>query len=103
MNKIKTSELVVKMAVASEEACKCEDDNFERVSKLNKPGNVPITVNEVMVIARAVSDFTRFSTIRTVCKVLQEYDLIEKDIDVFNNVEFLNTLEEYIKIINNNQ
>lgn len=29
MDKIKTSELISKLALASEEACKCEDINFE--------------------------------------------------------------------------
>ena len=31
MDKIKTSELITKFALASEEACKCEDENFLRV------------------------------------------------------------------------
>ena len=39
MDKIKTSELITKFALASEEACKCEDENFFRVTELDKLHN----------------------------------------------------------------
>lgn len=94
MDKIKTSDLIVKLALASEEACKCEDDNFNRRTRLNKMGDERITVNEVMDIVRAISDFNRFASMRATCKVLQELGLIESDVDVFDNDAFLEQLKK---------
>ena len=91
MNKIKTSELISKFALASEEACKCEDENFFRVSEIDNLSNPP-TTEDVVKLIRAATDFSRFASIRTICKVLQELDIIENDVDVLNNTEFRNTL-----------
>ena len=100
MDKIKTSELITKFALASEEACKCEDENFLRV--LNEKGHKKETENvtyaDVANIARAVTDFSRFSSMRTMCKVLQELDIIENDVDVFNNDDFRNALAKAFNI-----
>lgn len=93
MDKIKTSELLTKFVLASEEACKCEDENFFRVTGLEKLHN-PITPEDLVKIIRATTDFSRFSSIRAICKVLQEFDLIENDVDVFNNDDFRNTLKD---------
>lgn len=94
MDKIKTSELISKLALASEEACKCEDENFFRVlnEKIHKNETENVTYADVVNIARAVTDFSRFSSIRAICKVLQELGIVEDDIDVFNNEEFKNAL-----------
>ena len=92
MDKIKTSELISKLALASEEASKCEDENFFRVTKLEQLHN-PITPEDLVKVIRATTDFSRFSSIRAICKVLQELDIIENDVDVFNNDDFRNTLE----------
>jgi hypothetical protein len=43
-------------------------------------------------IVRAVTDFSRFVSIRTTCKVLQDLGIIENDIDVMNNEDFRNAL-----------
>lgn len=93
MDKIKTSELISKLVLASEEACKCEDENFFRVTKLEQLHN-PITPEDLVKVVRATTDFSRFSSIRAICKVLQEFDLIENDVDVFNNDDFRNTLKD---------
>ncbi len=95
MDKIKTSELISKLALASEEACKCEDENFFRVAKDNLHN--PITTEDLIKIIRATTDFSRFSSIRAICKVLQELDIIENDVDVFDNDDFRNTLEKVFK------
>lgn len=97
MDKIKTSELISKMALASEEACKCEDENFFRVTNLGN-ANDPITVKDAVKLVRAVTDFSRFSSIRAICKILQELDIIENDVDVFNNDDFRNTLAKAYKV-----
>ena len=90
MDKIKTSELISKLALASEKACKCEDENFWRIisEKIQKKPSDPITFADAAQLARATTDFSRFAAIREICKVLQELDLIENDTDVFNNDEF---------------
>lgn len=93
MQKIKTSELLTKFVLASEEACKCEDENFFRVTELEKLLN-PITPEDLVKVIRAATDFSRFSSIRAICKVLQEFDFIENDVDVFNNDDFRNTLKD---------
>lgn len=93
MDKIKTSELLTKFVLASKEACKCEDENFFRVTELEKLHN-PITPEDLVKIIRATTDFSRFSSIRAICKVLQELDIIENDVDVFNNDDFRNTLKD---------
>lgn len=91
MDKIKTSELISKLALASEEACKCEDENFFRVTNLEQLHN-PITPEDLVKVVRATTDFSRFVYIRTICKTLQELDIIENDVDVFNNDDFRNAL-----------
>lgn len=78
MNKIKTSELITKFALASEEACKCEDENFFRVTELEKLHN-PITPKDLVKVIRATTDFSRFSSIRAICKVLQVCVLIHNN------------------------
>lgn len=90
MDKIKTSELISKLALASEEACKCEDINFEFAfhGAIKKDMNDTITVAEVIKLLRTISDFDRFASIRTTCKVLQELGIIENDVDVFDNTAF---------------
>ena len=100
MNKIKTSELITKFALASEEACKCEDENFFRVlnEKVHKKETENVTYADVSNIARAITDFSRFSSMRAMCKVLQELDIIENDVDVFNNDDFRNTLAKAFKV-----
>lgn len=92
MDKIKTSELISKLALASEEACKCEDENFNRVVKDNLHN--PITTEDLIKIIRATTDFSRFSSIRAICKVLQDLDVIENDVDVFDNAAFRSELKK---------
>lgn len=96
MDKIKTSELISKLALASEEACKCEDENFFRVTNLEQLHN-PITPEDLVKVIRATTDFSRFVYIRTICKTLQELDIIENDVDVFNNDDFRNALGKAFK------
>lgn len=100
MDKIKTSELITKFALASEEVCKCEDENFLRVltETVHKKETENVTYADVANIARAVTDFSRFSSMRTMCKVLQELDIIENDVDVFNNDDFRNALAKAFNI-----
>lgn len=59
MDKIKTSELISKLALASEEACKCEDENFLRVltEKVHKKETENVTYADVINVARVVTDF----------------------------------------------
>lgn len=97
MEKIKTSELISKMVLASEEACKCEDENFFRVTNLGN-ANDPITAKDAVKLVRAVTDFSRFSSIRAICKILQELYIIENDVDVFNNDDFRNILAKAYKV-----
>ena len=96
MDKIKTSELISKLALASEEACKCEDENFFRVTNLEQLHN-PITPEDLVKVVRATTDFSRFVYIRTICKTLQELDIIANDVDVFNNDDFRNALGKAFK------
>lgn len=96
MDKIKTSEFISKLALASEEACKCEDENFFRVTNLEQLHN-PITPEDLVKVVRATTDFSRFVYIRTICKTLQELDIIENDVDVFNNDDFRNALGKAFK------
>lgn len=97
MDKIKTSELITKFALASEEACKCEDENFFRVANLENLSN-PITTADFIKVIRAISDFSRFTSIRAICKVLQDFDFIENDVDVFNNDDFRNALAKAFNV-----
>jgi hypothetical protein len=43
---------------------------------------------------RTISDFDRFASIRTTCKVLQELGIIENDVDVFDNTAFRSELKK---------
>lgn len=98
--RIKTSELISKLVLASEESCKCEDENFNRIvmeTLNNKSKNDTVSVDEVIKIVRAVTDFSRFASVRTICKVLQELDIAENDINVMNNEEFRNELLKVFK------
>ena len=99
MDKIKTSELISKLALASEEACKCEDINFEFTfhGAIKKNMNDTITVAEVTKLLRAISDFDRFASIRATCKVLQELGIAENDVDVFDNNAFRSELEKVFR------
>lgn len=100
MSKIKTSELITKLALASEEACKCEDENFLRVltEKVHKKETENVTYADVINVARAVTDFSRFASMRAICKVLQDFDFIESDVDVFNNDDFRNALAKAFNV-----
>lgn len=100
MDKIKTSELITKFTLASEEACKCEDENFLRAltEKVHKKETENVTYADVINVARAVTDFSRFSSIRAICKVLQDLDIIENDVDVFDNTAFRNTLAKTFNV-----
>lgn len=49
-------------------------------------------------VIRATTDFSRFSSIRAICKVLQDLDVIENDVDVFNNDDFRNTLAKALNV-----
>lgn len=92
---IKTSELIEKLAFASEESCKCEDENFNRVICdvfCEKSATDCISLIEMVKVIRAITDYSRFTSIRTICKVLQDLGITENDIDVFNNDEFRNVL-----------
>ncbi len=89
MDKIKTSELVKKLTVAYELAFRCEDENFFHAPQfLDLAGKEVVTPADLIKIIRITEDFARFSSIRAICKVLQETDLIENDVDVFNNDDF---------------
>lgn len=90
MDKIKSSELLAKLVIASEEACKCEDANFKFAfhNAIQKGINDPVTVTEIVKLLRAISDFDRFSSIRATCKVLQELGIVENDVDVLDNDTF---------------
>lgn len=100
MDKIKTSELISKLALASEEACKCEDENFLHVltEKVHKKETENVTYADVINVARVVTDFSRFASIRAICKVLQDLDITENDVDVFNNDDFRNTLAKALNV-----
>ena len=100
MSKIKTSEMISKLALASEEACKCEDENFLRVltEKVHKKETENVTYADVINVARAVTDFSRFASMRAICKVLQDFDFIESDVDVFNNDDFRNALAKAFNV-----
>ena len=100
MSKIKTSELITKFALASEEACKCEDENFLRVltKKVHKKETENVTYTDVINVARATTDFSRFASIRAICKVLQDLDIAENDVDVFNNDDFRNALAKAFNV-----
>lgn len=94
MDKIKTSDLIKKCVIASEKASKCEDENFFRVTQLDKKSpNDILTAAEVTKIARGLTDFTRFVSIRTVCQILKEFDLIENDVNILDNDDFRRVLE----------
>lgn len=99
MDKIKTSELISKLVLASEESCKCEDINFEFAfhDTIKKDMNDIITVAETVKLLRTISDFDRFTSIRTTCKVLQELGIIENDVDVFDNTAFRSELKKTFK------
>ena len=102
MSKIKTSELITKFALASEEACKCEDENFFRVTELEKLHN-PITPKDLVKVIRATTEikgiwlgnYEHESGI-TLEKIL--LDVIENDVDVFNNDDFRNTLAKALNV-----
>lgn len=100
MNKIKTSELISKFALASEEACKCEDENFEltflRIAT-QKNLDDPITVKEIAQLLHTVSDFNRCVFVRTICKVLQDLDIIEEDVDIFDNNNFYSEWKKHLE------
>lgn len=90
---LKTSELLQKLMVASEESCKCEDENLLRMVKEvvgMKAKTDYVSVEEIAKLLRITTDFSRFISMRTTCKVLQDLGIIEKDVDVFNNEEFRN-------------
>lgn len=93
---IKTSELLEKLMVASEESCKCEDENFNRMSeKIFKDRNIEdyVSILDMAKILRVVTDYSRFTTMRTTCKVLQDLGIVENDIDVLNNNDFRNAFK----------
>ncbi|MBQ4523384.1 MAG: hypothetical protein IJA10_10625 [Lachnospiraceae bacterium] len=87
---IKTTELLEKLLVTSEEICKCEDENFNRMSEQifkGKSVKDSVSITDIARILRVVTDYSRFTTMRTTCKVLQDLGVIEADIDVLNNKE----------------
>lgn len=94
---IKSSDFICELAQAFEESYKCEDENFDRTTKelfSGKDLTDSISIKDCVSLMRMLSEFTRFSSIRTVCKVLQDHNILDKDIDVFNNENFRNVLEK---------
>lgn len=97
---VKTSELISKLALASEEGCRCEDENFNRIVMEAIHGKSVkdfVSIEELIKIVRATTDFSRFASIRAICKVLQELDIAENDVDVMNNEDFRNELAKVYK------
>lgn len=93
---IKTTELLEKLMVASEESCKCEDENFNRMTEeIFKGKNIKdsVSIADMAKILRVVTDYSRFTTMRTTCKVLQDLGIAENDLDVLNNDDFRNAFE----------
>ena len=92
---IKTSELINKLVLASESSCKCEDENFKRIfaeTFNGKSKNDMVSVEDMVKVARAITDYSRFASIRTTCKVLQDLGIAESDIDIMNNDAFRSEL-----------
>ena len=87
---IKTTEFLEKVMIASEESCKCEDENFNRMTEQifkGKSVKDSVSIADMSRIIRVATDYSRFTTMRTTCKVLQELGIIEADVDVLNNTE----------------
>lgn len=88
---VKTTELLEKLMIASEESCKCEDENLLRMVKDvvgMKSKTDSVSVEEMAKLLRITTDFSRFTSMRTTCKVLQDLGIIEADVDVLNNDDF---------------
>lgn len=88
---VKTTELLEKLMIVSEESCKCEDENFLRMVKDvvgMKSKTDSVSVEEMAKLLRITTDFSRFTSMRTTCKVLQDLGIIEADVNVLNNDDF---------------
>ena len=94
---IKTSELISKIVLASEASCQCEDENFQRIVNeviTSKSEKDFVSLADLLKIIRATTDFSRFISIRTTCKVLQDLGIAENDVDVFDNDAFRSELSK---------
>lgn len=95
---IKTSDLIQKLISASEQSCKCEDENLTRMLQetfSEKDMNEFMTFKDVAKLSRICIEYSRFTSVRTVCKVLQDLGVAENDIDVMNNEIFRDELSKY--------
>ena len=92
-NKIKTSELLRRMIYNSKLSYISEDKRFLDSIKVYS-FNDTITFRDVRDMLLLSQEFVRTSMIKTMLKTLQDYSLIENDINLFDDDFFLKVLKE---------
>ena len=81
MNKIKSTELFEELTKASQKAYTAEDSHFRAKVADIIFSDDPAQLKYIQ-IAMMVSEYNRFSIIKTIIKILQKYDIIENDLDI---------------------
>lgn len=95
MNKIKISELFQKMVIESQKAFASEDETFNNAIKENiDVANLNVvSLRDVLMIVQLNNEFLRISTIKALCNVLDEYGILERDVDI-KNIDVTNQMLE---------
>lgn len=92
-NKVKTSELLRKMIYNSKSSYISEDKRFLDSIEIYSL-NDTITFRDVRDMLLLSQESVRVSMIKAMLKTLQDYSLIEDDVDLFDDDFFLKVLKE---------
>lgn len=81
MDKIKATELFNELVKASQKAYTSEDKNIKKrlLDIITTEKNID---NKILKISECTSEYNRFSLIKTIIEVLENYNLIENDLDI---------------------
>ena len=86
MYKIRTSELMEKMIVNSQKSFISEDKSLQAAILKNvyMDNNDAMSLIDVVRLISLNNEYLRISFIKAFCKTLEEYRLLDKDIDIMN-------------------
>lgn len=98
MDKIKSSELFYKIFLNSQKALASEDEQAKR-KFMNILSSDQSDLDKTLEFIGINNEYLRFSFAKAVILTLQEYDLVENDIDLCNVKESNKIITEAIKYL----
>ena len=86
MSKLKTSELIEKMIINSQQCFISEDKTLQEaiLKNVDKNSCEAMSLTDVVRMISLNNEYLRISFIKALCKTLEEYKVLDKDIDIMN-------------------